>query len=153
MELRQTVRQHGGDVLRHASHTAPRHAGVLTVTGLVPRPLGPQEERTAPASQRQEPRAFPTAPEPAAAEVITPRVRHTRSLLTRKGRPPGRLAGMETSERLEHLARCSLDLLATPSDPRLAQLSRGLRSSLCHFAQTDKACQQGAAWLRDIAYL
>ena len=40
-------------------------AGVLTVTGLVPSPLGPQEERTAPASQRQEPRAFPTAPEPA----------------------------------------------------------------------------------------
>jgi len=153
MELRQTVRQHVGDVLRHESHTAPSQAGVLTVTGLVPSPLGPQEERTAPASQRQEPRAFPTAPEPAAEEVITQLVRHTRYLLTLKGRPPGRLAGMETYERLEHLARFSLDLLATHYDPRLAQLYRGLRSSLFHFAQTYKAFQQGAAWLRDIAYI
>ena len=153
MELRQTVRQHVGDVLRHESHTAPSQAGVLTVTGLVPSPLGPQEERTAPASQRQEPRAFPTAPEPAAEEVITQLVRHTRYLLTLKGRPPVRLAGMETSERLEHLARFSLDLLATHYDPRLAQLYRGLRSSLFHFAQTYKAFQQGAAWLRDIAYI
>jgi hypothetical protein len=153
MELRQTVRQHVADVLRHESHTAPRQAGVLTVTGLVPSPLGPQEERTAPASQRQEPRAFPTAPEPAAEEVITQLVRHTRYLLTLKGRPPVRLAGMETYERLEHLARFSLDLLATHYDPRLAQLYRGLRSSLFHFAQTYKAFQQGAAWLRDIAYI
>src|SRR5215813_5938753 len=78
MELRQTVRQHVGDVLRHESHTAPSQAGVLKVTGLVPNPLGPQEACTAPASQRQEPRAFPTAPEPAAEEVITQLVRHTR---------------------------------------------------------------------------
>ena len=153
MELRQTGRQHVGDVLRHESHTAPSQAGVLTVTGLVPSPLGPQEERTAPASQRQEPRAFPTAPEPAAEEVITQLVRHTRYLLTRKGRPPVRLAGRETYERLEHLARFRLDLLAPHYDPRLAQLYRGLRSSLFHFAQTYQAFQQGAAWLRDIAYL
>ena len=153
MELRQTVRQHIGDVLRHESHTAPSPAGVLTVTGLVPSPLGPQAERTAPASQRQEPRAFPTAPELAAEEVITQLVRHTRSLLTLKGRPPVRLAGMETYERLEHLARFSLDLLATHYDPRLAQLYRGLRSSLFHFVQTYQALQQGAAWLRDIAYI
>src|SRR3989441_2875036 len=153
MELRQTVRQHIGDVLRHESRTAPSQAGVLTVTGLVPSPLGPQEERTAPASQRQGPRAFPTAPEPAAEEVITQLVRHTRYLLTLKGRPPVRLAGMETYERLEHVARFSLDLLATHYDPRLAQLYRGLRSSLSHFVQTYQAFQQGAAWLRDIAYI
>ena len=151
MERRHPVRQHGGDVLRHASHTAPSPAGVLTVTGLGPSPLGPQEARTAPASQRREPRACPTAPEPAAEEGITHLVRHPRSLLTRTGRPPVRLAGMATSERLEHRARCSLDLLATPSDPRLAQLYRGLRSALCHVAQTSQACQQGAAWLRDSA--
>jgi hypothetical protein len=153
MELRHTVRQHVGDVLRHASRTAPSPAGVLTVTGLVPRPLGPQAERTAPASHRQGPRAFPTAPEPAAEEVLTPLVRHPRSLLTRKGRPPVRLAGMETYERLEHVARFSLDLLATHYDPRLAHLYRGLRSSLSHFAQTYQAFHQGAAWLRDIAYI
>ena len=153
MELRQTVRQHVGDVLRHESHTAPSPAGVLTITGLVPSPLGPQEECTVPASQRQGPRACPTAPEPAADEVITQLVRHTRYLLTLNGRPPLRLAGMETYERLEHVARFSLDLLATHYDPRLAQLYRGLRSSLSHFAETYQAFQQGAAWLCDIAYI
>src|SRR5712691_5388169 len=39
MELRHTVRQHVGDVLRHESRTPPGQAGVLTVTGLVPSPL------------------------------------------------------------------------------------------------------------------
>src|SRR5262249_30697503 len=101
MGLRQTMRQHLRDRLRHAARPAPSQAGVLTVTGLVPSPLGPQEERTAPASPRQGPRAFPTAPDPVAEEVITQLVRHTRYLLTLKGRPPLRLAGMETYERLE----------------------------------------------------
>jgi hypothetical protein len=53
----------------------------------------------------------------------------------------------------EHVARFSLDLLATHYDPRLAQLYRGLRSALSHVAQTYQALQQGAAWLRDIAYI
>src|SRR5262245_27893190 len=152
-ELRQTVREQVGDMLRQEPRTAPGHTGVLTVTGLVPSPLGPQEERTAPASHRQGPRPFLTAPEPAAEEVITQLVRHTRYLLTLKGRRPLRLAGVETYERLEHVARFSLDLLAMHYDPRLAQLYRGLGSSLSHFAQTYRAFQQGAAWLRDIAYI
>src|SRR5213592_2782077 len=46
--LRQTVRQQVGDVIRQEPHTAPGHAGVLTVTGLLPSPL---EQPTAPASQ------------------------------------------------------------------------------------------------------
>jgi len=121
MARRHAVRPHVGDGLRHASRTAPRPAGGWPVTGLVPRPRGPQEARTAPASQRQGPRACPTAPAPAAEEGITPLGRPPRSLLTRKGRPPWRLAGMETSERLEPVARGRLALLAPPYDPRLAQ--------------------------------
>jgi len=62
MARRHAVRPHVGDGLRHASRTAPRPAGGWPVTGLVPRPRGPQEARTAPASQRQGPRACPTAP-------------------------------------------------------------------------------------------
>src|SRR5881296_4553038 len=67
MELRQTVRQHIGDVLRHESRTAPGHSGVLTVTGLLPSPL---EKPTAPASPRPTPRGTLTAPESEAEEVI-----------------------------------------------------------------------------------
>jgi hypothetical protein len=74
-------------------------------------------------------------------------------LLTLKGRPPFRLAGLETYERLQNVARCSLDLLAQRYEPRRAQLYQGLQAALSPFAETSQALQQGAAWLRDIAYL
>ena len=45
-----------------------------------------------------------TAPEAKAEEVITQLFRHTRYLLTLKGRPPFRLAGLETYERLHNVA-------------------------------------------------
>jgi Transposase, Mutator family len=148
--LRQTVRQQVGDVIRQEPRTVPGHAGVLTVTGLLP---SPGEKPTAPASQRPTPRDTRTAPASEADEVITQLIRHTRYLLTLKGRPPFRLAGMETYERLQNVARLSLDLLATRYESRLAQLYQGLQSALSPFAQTYQECRQGAAWLRDIAYI
>ena len=149
-ELRQTVREQVGDMLRQEPRTAPGHTGVLTVTGLLSSPL---ETPTAPASHSPSPRDTLTAPEPKAAEVITHLFRHTRYLLTLKGRPPFRLAGMETYERLQNVAQYSLDLLAKRYDPRLAQLYQGLQAALAPFAQTYQTFQQGAAWLRDIAYI
>jgi hypothetical protein len=86
-------------------------------------------------------------------EVITPLLRHTHYLLTLKGRPPFRLAGIETYERLQNVRQCSLDLLAERYDPCLAQLYQGLQAALSPFAQTYQALQQGAAWLRDMAYI
>src|SRR5467141_2623391 len=47
--LRHHVREQVGDGLRQAARTAPGHAGVLTVTGLLPSPLA---KPTAPASAR-----------------------------------------------------------------------------------------------------
>jgi hypothetical protein len=149
-ELRTTVRQQVGDLLRQEPRTAPGQAGVLTVTGLLPSPLA---KPRAPASQSPPPRDIHTASESKADEVITQLFRHTRYLLTLKGRPPFRLAGLETYERLQNVAQCSLDLLAARYDPRLAQLCQGLQAALAPFAQTYQACQQGAAWLRDIAYI
>ena len=149
-ELRKTVRQRVGDLIRQEPGTAPGQAGVLTVTGLLPTPL---EKPTAPASQSPTPRDTLTAPEPKANEVITQLFRHTRYLLTLKGRPPFRLAGLETYERLHNVAQLSLDLLATRYDPRLAQLYQGLQSALTPVAETYHALHQGAAWLRDIAYI
>src|SRR6266853_2832819 len=151
--LRKTVRQQVGALIRQEPRPAPGRAGVLTVTGLLPSPLGAQQVPTAPDSQRQAPSAPLRAPTPAADEIITHLFRHTRYLLTLKGRPPFRLAGIETYERLEHVARFSLDLLAARYDARLAQLYQGLQAALAPFAQTYQAFQQGAAWLRDIAYI
>jgi hypothetical protein len=152
-ELRQTVRQQVGDVIRQEPRTGPGHASVLTVTGLLPSRLSPQKEPTAPDAYRQAPSASPTASAREAEEVITQLFRHTRYLLTLKGRPPFRLAGLETYERLQNVAHFSLDLLATRYDPRLVQLVQGLQAALAPFAQTYQAFQQGAAWLRDIAYI
>ena len=149
-ELRQTVREQVGDLIRQAPRTASGHTGVLTVTGLLPSPLA---QPTAPASQSPSPRDTLTAPESTAAEVITQLFHHTRSLLTLKGRPPLPLAGMETYERLQNVAQDSLDLLATRYDPRVAQLYQGLQSAFAPFAQTYQTFHQGAAWLRDIAYI
>jgi hypothetical protein len=149
-ELRQMVREQVGDLLRQAPRTASGHPGVLTVTGLLPSPL---DQRTAPASQHPMSRDLLTGPEATAEEVITQFVRHTRYVLTLKGRPPFRLAGIETYERLQHVAMCSLDLLAQRYEPRLAQLYQGLQAALTPVAETYHALHQGAAWLRDIAYI
>jgi hypothetical protein len=149
-ERRKAVRAQVGDVIRQEARTAPGPAGVLTVTGLWPSPL---DKPPAPTSPRPTPRGTLPAPESAAAEVMPQLLRHTRSLLTLKGRPPFRLAGLETYERLHNVAQVSLDLLAARYDPRLAQLSQGLQGALTPWAETYHALHQGAAWLRDIAYL
>jgi hypothetical protein len=120
------------------------------VTGLLPSPL---DKPPAPTSPRPTPRGTLTAPESAAEEVRTQLFRPTRSLLTLKGRPPFRLAGLETYERLHNVAQVSLDLLAERYDPRLAQLYQGLQVALTPLAETYHALHQGAAWLRDIAYI
>jgi hypothetical protein len=148
--LRQSVRQQVGNVIRQEPRTAPGQAGVLTVTGLLPSPL---EAPQAPTSHSPTPRISPTAPAPEADEVITQLFRHTRYLLTLKGRPPFWLAGLETYERLHNVAQLSLDLLAERYDPRLAQLYQGLQSALTPMAEPYHALHQGAAWLRDIAYI
>jgi hypothetical protein len=149
-ELRQQVRQQVGALIRQAPRTAPGQAGVLTVTGLLPSPLAESEP---PVCQDATPTISPTALQPAAEEVLTPLLHHTRYLLTLKGRPPLRLAGMETYERLQQVARCSLELLAAGYEPRLAQLYQGLQVALSPFAQTYQELRQGAAWLHDIAYI
>jgi hypothetical protein len=147
-ELRQRVRQHVGDLIRQEPRAAPGQAGVLPVTGLLP---SPRTEPQAPVSHHPTPRVSPLAPEPDADEVVSQLFRHTRYLLTLKGRPPLRLAGIETYERLDHVARGSLELLAQRYEPRLVQLSQGLQAALAPFAQTHQALQQGAGWLRAIA--
>jgi hypothetical protein len=149
-ELRKTVREQIGALLRQESRRGPAHAGVLTVTGVLPSPV---EEPIVPAGQRSPPSALPTASDPEAEQVSTQLVRHTRYLLTLKGRPPLRLAGLETYERLSNVAGLSLDLLAQRYEPHLAQLYQGLQTALAPLAATYQALYQGAAWLRDIAYI
>jgi hypothetical protein len=143
--LRHPVRQQVGTWLRQEPPRSPGHAGLLlTVTGVFP---SPGEEPTAPAGPGPAPSATPTTAAPEAEQVITQLVRHTRYLLTLTGRSPLRLAGIEPYERLSNVAGVSRDLLATPYEPRLAQLSQGLQAALAPFAETSQTLHQGAAWL------
>jgi hypothetical protein len=149
VDLRKAVRQHVGDLIRQEPRTEADPGGVLTVTGLLPSPICMPD-----ASGVSEPQRTPLrSPQSEADDVIAQLFRRTRYLLTLKGRPPFRLAGMETYERLDDVARLSLDLLTQRYDPRLAQLYQGLQSALLPLAQTYQDLQQGAAWLRDIAYI
>jgi hypothetical protein len=151
VDLRKAVRQQVDDVIRQEPRATPAPRGVLTVTGLFPSPIGPPPAPLAREGQSPPPSASPATTGPEADAIVTSLVRHTRSLLTLKGRPPFRLAGLETYERLDHVARLRLALVAERYDPRLAQRSQGLQSALSPCAATSQALQQGAAWLRDIA--
>ena len=153
VDLRKAVRQQVGDLIRKEPQATPVPSGVLTVTGLVPSPIGPPPAPVAREAQSPPPSASPAATRSEADAIVTALLRHTRYLLTLKGRPPFRLAGLETYERLDHVARVSLALVAERYDPRLAQLYQGLQAALSPFAATYQALQPGAAWLRDIAYI
>jgi hypothetical protein len=130
MARRKTVREQVGDVIRQEPHTTPGQAGVFSVTGLWPRSSGAPQGAPGPEAQCQGPIAAPPAPEPKADAVLTQLLRPTRSLLPLTGRPPLHLAGLETSERLDTVARCGLDLLAQRYEPRLVQWVHGLQAAL-----------------------
>ena len=149
IDLRKAVRQHVGDLIRQEPRAEADPGGVLTVTGLLPSPICMPDAAGVSVPQS----ALYRTPQSEADDVITQLFRRTRYLLTLKGRPPFRLAGMETYERLDEMAHFSFDLLTQRYDPRLAQLYQGLQSALSPFAQTYQDLQQGAAWLRDIAYI
>src|SRR5262249_34690050 len=138
-ELRKTVREQVGDLLRQDARRPPGQAGLLIVTGLLPSPVAAS---TALPCQPSAPSAPPTASDPAAEQIISQLLCHTRYLLTLKGRPPFRLAGLETYERLHSVACVSLDLLAQRYEPRLVHLYQGLRSALSPFAATYHALRQ-----------
>jgi hypothetical protein len=103
-ELRKAVRDHIGEFIRQPVLRDASAQGVLTVTGILGSPLpgaaaNADEPDGVSESQRQ------------VDEVIRSLFAHTRYLLTLKGRPPFNLAGLETYERLHHVAQVSLDLL------------------------------------------
>jgi hypothetical protein len=79
--------------------------------------------------------------------------RSIRYLLTLKGRPPFRLAGIEMFERLSQVQDCLEQLLALHPDPGLDQLRQGLQIAL-QAAQADYTIlRQAANWLEKISDL
>ena len=145
MTLRKTVRDEIGELIRREKVEKP---GVLTVTGLIPTPVEDPEEPTEVESQ--------TAHDPIAQEheaVVQDLLRRVRYLLTLKGRPPLRLAGIEMYERLAEVQTCLGTLLDHRTDSRLAELKQGLLTAL-NAVQADYAqLRQAANWLQHIVDL
>jgi hypothetical protein len=146
VDLRKAVREEVGVLIRveKASQTAP--SNVLTVTGLLPDEPSTVARSEIATSESSEPMS-----EAAQADaVVTHLLRHTRYLLTIKGRPPFRLAGIEMYQRLKGVVALTDDLLAHRHDPRMADLNHGIRTALSSFEDQCRDLLQGAVWLRDI---
>lgn len=88
---------------------------------------------------------------PIAAEVVTQLLRRTRYLLTLKGRPPLRMAGIETYAGLQEVITRCQRLLAHRHDPHLAHLVCGLQAALEPLAPTVAELHIGASWMARIA--
>jgi Transposase, Mutator family len=145
VSLRKAVRETVGDVIRAEAMPPVQQPGCLTITGLLP---------DAPSMPDTPPEPDTTADEAARAErVVTQLLRRTRYLLTLKGRPPFRLAGSETYQKLQQVVQLSRELLAHRHEPRLAQLTSGLQAALATVAPEMPDLRQGAAWLHAIAEL
>jgi len=148
VELRKSVRREVGALIRAEKPTYTPQPGLLTVTGLLPDNLPASLELE---STKAKSSVIPASDTTVADVVVTHLLRHTRYLLTLKGRPPFRLAGIETYQRLQGVIDLIQELLDHRYDPRLAHLGQGLRATLPTFASEYRDLQQGATWLRDIA--
>ena len=148
--LRQAVRLDLKAVLRPQS---PENAGVLTVTGLLPSPIV-----ALPANAASVAPVVPADPSLAATlataereSIIQDVVQRVRYLLTLKGRPPFRLAGIETYERLEAVVQCLEQLIQHDPDPRLVKVYDGLSRALKVVQGDYVQLRQAADWLTQIA--
>jgi hypothetical protein len=138
--LRQGVRETIGEVIRAEK---VENGGVLTVTGILPSPA-PQ----APISSD-----LPQAREQEDERIRQDLKRSIRYLLTLKGRPPFRLAGLEMFERLSQVQDCLEQLLALHPDPGLDQLRQGLQIALQAAQAEYTILRQAANWLEKISDL
>jgi hypothetical protein len=162
VDLRKQVRQEIGELIRPEQVEQP---GVLTVTGLLPTPIKTAEaaevsletRRDEPLGNAQEQKRTkdeefdPTRQEQ--TEIENALKRRIRYLLTLKGRPPFRLAGIEMYERLNEVSDNLEEMLTHLSSPCLAQLHQGLALALTMFKDHYLDLRQGADWLYQIAKL
>ena len=154
--LRKQVRQAIGGLIRPEQVAQP---GVLMVTGVLPTPITAEapvdvQPQTSPDEPGGEVDVATTAaPEPEQVEIESALKRRIRYLLTLKGRPPFRLAGIEIYERLREVADNLVEMGAHRPSPCLEQLQQGLADALTLFQDNYRDVRQGADWLHHIADL
>ena len=148
--LRKDVRSRVGVLIRQEKVESP---GVLTVTGLIPSPVEEPPLAKAADAPAQD---SPILSDPVEIEreaIVRDILRRVRYLLTLKGRPPFRLAGIEMFERLSEVAACLDVLLSRKCDDRLLAVSEGLHQALLSVHADYIELRQAADWLEHIADL
>jgi hypothetical protein len=141
IELRQGVRAEVGDIIRlkQAEKTI-----VPVVTGIIPSPVPETSPKTAPLDPEESAKRE-------REEIVQDILGRVRYLLTLKGRPPFRLAGIEMFKRLQEVAACLLDLIEHQPEPRLVTLLAGLQKALAATQPAYFELCQAATWLADLA--
>ena len=144
LELRKAVRASVGTLIRSEHVEKP---GVLTVTGLLPSSTEASVENCTP-DMIQSTSDKQTDERDIVVESIQQRVRY---LLTLKGRPPFRLAGVEMYERLSEVDSCLSAMLKAHEDVRLKELHVGVSLALQGVTDTYIELRQAADWLFEIS--
>ncbi len=142
MLLRQDVRARIGPFIRQEDEQAK---GVLTITGVLPSPL----EAPSPVSEPVLGKDGDKVRDAIMREIC----RRIRYLLTLKGRPPLRLAGMEMFVGLSEVKEFLDRLMVHHSTPQLLTLHQGLKTSLRSAQATYSIVREAADWLEHIAAL
>ncbi|NDY74433.1 hypothetical protein [Desulfobacter hydrogenophilus] len=141
VSLRKNVRSEIGDLIR-SEHHGEAQGRVLTVTGILPSPIDDPESNTPPKKIREE-----------QEDIVNALIRRSRYLLTLKGRPPFRLAGIEMFERLTGLILELDEFICHIPDSRLLELQQGICIALKNASNEYADIKNAAGWLQDISDL
>ena len=141
IELRQGVRAKIGGLIRHKQAEKPVMA---VVTGLLPSPVPAISTPTAPLAPK-------VATEQQRESIVQDILARVRYLLTLKGRPPFRMAGIEMFARLQEVVECVRELIEHFPEVRLLKLLDGLQTALDQTRPAYEELSQAAQWLADLA--
>ena len=167
VQLRKTVRKSIGPEIRSEHVENP---GILTVTGLFPSSLDPvpssvNKESASPKNQpeshqqtsdnlikgKDEEDKHEASIEQQKDDIVKTLQQRIRYLLTLKGRPPFKLAGIEMYEGLEDMNNSLKFMIEIQNDTRLATLRQGIEQALSEVNGTYNDLSQAAVWLDAIA--
>ena len=147
--VRKQVRENVGAIIRPDQVEKP---GVLMVTGLLPSPISKEQASTL---ETEGDDGLTTSQETTIPqerdEIVTAFKRRVGYLLTLKGRPPFRLAGLEMYQRLTEVVDCLEILLSHISDETLGQLQQGLKDALALVEPDCLNLEHAEIWLKSIS--
>jgi len=141
IELRQGVRAEIGGLIRHKQAEKPV---IPVVTGLLPSPVPAISTPTVPLKPE-------TSAEQERESIVQDLLARVRYLLTLKGRPPFRMAGIEMFARLHEVVECVRELVDHFPEARLLKLLDGLQTALTANHSAYDELSQAAQWLADLA--